>query len=91
MTPSFFHHRFGSIHSSNEIISKFLHAIELVLHDTLKLKSRLGRSCDCHHILSVQHGSVISSKSPSEGQRALSRGNSKYAPLKKPLQLNKKI
>ncbi len=31
-------------------------------------------------ISSVKHGSVISSKSPSEGQRALSHTNSDYAP-----------
>ncbi len=31
-------------------------------------------------ISSVKHGSVISSKSPSEGQRALSHPNSDYAP-----------
>ncbi len=31
-------------------------------------------------VSSVKHGSVISSKSPSEGQRALLRTNSDYAP-----------
>ncbi len=74
---------------------------EVGLHDQSKLnckgnKSQLGRSCDCPAYHSVKHGSVIRSKFPSEGQRALSHRNSKYAPQKKSrkcisLQLNKQI
>uniref|UniRef100_A0A672QSY1 AKT-interacting protein-like n=1 Tax=Sinocyclocheilus grahami TaxID=75366 RepID=A0A672QSY1_SINGR len=30
----------------------------------IEIKSRLGRSCDCHAYLSVKHGSMISSTSP---------------------------
>ncbi len=50
----------------------------------IEMKLQLGKSCDCHAYLSVKHGSVISSKSPSEGQRALSRGKSKYARRRNP-------
>ncbi len=39
--------------------------------------------CDFYAYFSMKNGSVISSKSPSEGQRALSCWNSTYAPQKK--------
>ncbi len=41
----------------------------------LFISGGLDRSCDSHAYLSVKHGSVISTKSPSEAQR-----DSKYPP-----------
>uniref|UniRef100_A0A672P858 Mitogen-activated protein kinase kinase 7 n=1 Tax=Sinocyclocheilus grahami TaxID=75366 RepID=A0A672P858_SINGR len=55
-------------------------------------KLLLGRSCDCHAYLSVKHGSVISSKSPSEGQRVeLATGQFPYKNCKTDFEVLTKV